>query len=216
MQLMPASRAERRWLMRWGNGPVPGVDISFARTFCKSPQARVLWVGMEDRKFEGQIRSVPEWPQEAQKLQSAGLYSHSGIRVHRGWFSVERPQKAQKRDGASLEPYFVPFVLFVVEPFTPLAGQREPFLEKPGERSLAGQNPSLLSHGDARFRIMQKARLFVDVRHGLAAKPTYFNSPSRASIFRSPSKASTVRCRSSSVCTPETRPPGQGRRSTPL
>ena len=72
--------------------------------------------------IESQVRSVPEWPQEAQKLESAGLKSHSGIGVHRTRLSVERPQKAQKPDWARLEPYFVTFVLFVVEPFTPLAG----------------------------------------------------------------------------------------------
>ncbi len=52
----------------------------------------------------------------------------------------------------------MPIVLFVVEPFTPLAGQRELSREKPGERSLAGQVSSLLFHGDARFRILQKAQ----------------------------------------------------------
>ena len=40
-------------------------------------------------------------------------------------FSVERPQKAQKRDWASLVPYFVPFVLFVVEPFAAIGTLRE-------------------------------------------------------------------------------------------
>ena len=108
---------------------------------------------------------MPEWPQEAQKLESAGLKSHLGIRVHRTRLSVRRPQKAQKRDWARLEPYFVTFVLFVVEPFTPLAGQREHSREKPGERSLAGQVRSLLFHGNARFRILQKAQGFFTWMH---------------------------------------------------
>ena len=38
------------------------------------------------------------------------------------------------------------FVLFVVEPFTTFAAQRELSREKPGERSLAGQVRSLLLH----------------------------------------------------------------------
>ena len=54
------------------------------------------------------------------------------------------------------------------------------------------------------------------LRLSLATRATYFSSPSRSSIFKRLSKASTVRCRSSSVCTPEIRPPGQGRTSTPL
>ena len=58
-------------------------------------------------------------------------------------FSVERPQEAQKRDWARLEPYFVTFVLFVVELFTPFAGQRELSRERPGEGSLAGPVRSL-------------------------------------------------------------------------
>ena len=125
--------------------------------FCKILQARVLWVGRGDREFEGQVRSVPEWPQEAQKLESAGLKSHLGIGVHRTRLSVERPQKAQKRDWARLEPFFVTFLLFVVEPFATFAGQRELSREKPGKRSLEGQVRSLLFHGDARFRILQRA-----------------------------------------------------------
>ena len=108
---------------------------------------------------------MPEWPQEAQKLESAGLKSHLGIGVHRTRLSVERPQKAQKQDWARLEPYFVTFVLFVVEPFTPFAKQRELSREKPGERSLAGQVRSLLFHGDARFRNLQKAQGFFTWMH---------------------------------------------------
>ena len=54
------------------------------------------------------------------------------------------------------------------------------------------------------------------LRHSLATWTTCYTPPSRSSILRRPSKASTVRCRSSSVCTPEIRPPGQGRTSTPL
>ena len=105
--------------------------MSINRAFCKIPQARVLWVGRGDRESEGQVSPVPEWPQEA-----------------------------QKRHWARLEPYFVTFVLFVVEPLTQLAGQRELSREKPGERSLAGQVRSLLFHGDARFRILQTAPLY--------------------------------------------------------
>ena len=54
----------------------------------------------------------------------------------------------------------MPFVLFVVEPFLSFAGQRELSREKPGERSVEGQVCSLLFHGDAPFRISQKAPLF--------------------------------------------------------
>ncbi len=103
-------------------------------------------MGRGNSEFEGQVRSVPEWPQEAQKLESAGPKSHSGIRVPRTWLSVEPPQKAQKRDWARLEPYFVTFVLFVVEPFATFAGQRELSREKTGEGSLAGQVRALLYH----------------------------------------------------------------------
>ena len=70
----------------------------------------------------------------------------------------EWPQEAQEQDWARLEPYFVPFVLFVVELFTTIAGQRELLRDMPGERSLAGQERSLLFQRDARFRILQKAR----------------------------------------------------------
>ena len=49
------------------------------------------------------------------------------------------------------------FVLFVVEPFTPFTRQRGLSGEKSGESSLAGRVRSLLIHGDARFRILQKA-----------------------------------------------------------
>lgn len=102
---------------------------------------------------------MPEWSQEAQKLESPSLKSHSGIRISRTRFSVERPQKAQKRDWARLGPDFVPFVLFVVELFTSFTWQRQPSQEKPGERLLAGQVRSLFFYGDARFRILQKALL---------------------------------------------------------
>ena len=44
--------------------------------FCKIPQATVLWVGRADREFEGRVRSVPEWPQEAQKRESTSPESH--------------------------------------------------------------------------------------------------------------------------------------------
>ena len=131
------------------------------RAFCKIPQARVLWVGRGDREFEEQVRSLPEWPQEAQMLEWAGLKSYFGIRVHSTRLSVEPPQKAQKRDWARREPYFVTFVLFVVKPFTTFAGQRELSRVKPGERSLAGPVRSLLFHGDARFRILQKAHFCI-------------------------------------------------------
>ena len=46
--------------------PVKTVFIA-SRAFCKIPQARVLWVGRGDGIFEGQVRSLFEWPQRAQK-----------------------------------------------------------------------------------------------------------------------------------------------------
>ena len=55
------------------------------------------------------------------------------------------PSNGHKRHkngiGQRLEPCFVPFVLFVVEPFTPFAGQQEVSRTKLGERSFVGQVP---------------------------------------------------------------------------
>ena len=69
--------------------------------FCNIPQARVLGTGGRDSEFEEKVGSVTDWPQEA-----------------------------QKRDRSRLEPLFVPFVLFVVEPVPPFAGQGEPLISE--------------------------------------------------------------------------------------
>ena len=95
--------------------------------------------------------------------QVSNLIQESGL-PERG--SPSNGHKRHKNGNwARLEPYFVTFVLFVVEPFTPFARQRELSREKPGERSLVGQVRSLLSHGDARFRILQKAQGFFTWMH---------------------------------------------------
>ena len=67
-------------------------------------------------------------------------------------------KRHKKSDWTRLEPYFVTFVLFVVDPFTAFAGQRELSREKLGERSLAGQVRTLFYRADAQFRVLQKAQ----------------------------------------------------------
>ena len=81
------------------------------------------------------------------------------------------------------------------------------------------RSSSVSLRGPSSFFVSLRGYLFsrrASLRHSLAGGGTYFSSPSRSSILRRPSKACTVLCRSSSVCTPEIRPPGQGRTSTPL
>ena len=151
------SSCARSRLRRW-----PGAGLRMPRNRGQSFPEKILCILCIDVHQKSKNR---EPFAKYRRQASYGSGEGTGNSRSRSALCLNGHKRHNYGTGQDWSLFFVPFVLFVVEPFLPFAGQRKLSRKNPREKSLAGQVHSLLFHGEDRSRILQKALcLFVSIR----------------------------------------------------